>query len=257
MEEKNNKSANKNTAKNTRKGFYIALYSAAAVLALTAIAVTNTDSPAPKEEMQIEQSENIAVNQSPVRSYKEQTTETTTAEQVSENIVEAEPKKETVQENTPVAVVPEIKENEPLYTLFDDTQEMLWPVNGPIVMDYSVETGVFDKTLEQYRTHDSLCISAAVGESVVAAADGVVMAISQNDEKGKCVTIDHGNGWCTTYSQIDNINLAEGQIIKQGDVIGCIAQPTKYGSGLGSHLDFTVTLDKEPTDPKLVLKTDE
>ncbi|MBQ9605381.1 MAG: M23 family metallopeptidase [Firmicutes bacterium] len=246
MEEKN---------KNGKKGFYIALYSAVAVLALTAIAVTNTGSPAHEEQMQIEQKEDIAVNQSPVRSYKEQTTEQTTEAKTLENEKPAE--ENAVTEKVPVAVVPEVKDAEPLYTLFDDTKEMLWPVSGPIIMDYSVETGIFDKTLEQYRTHDSLCISAAVGESVIAAADGVVTAITQNDEKGKSVSVDHGNGWCTTYSQIDNISLAEGQIVKQGDVIGCIAQPTKYGSALGSHLDFSVTLDNAPTDPKLVLKTDE
>ncbi len=241
--------------KGGKKGFYIALYSAVAVFALTAIAVTNTGSPAPKEEMKTEQTENIAVNQSPVRSYKEQATETTTLAPVPEAKAEEETQK--AAEQTPVAVVPEVRDAEPLYTLFDDTKEMLWPVSGPIIMDYSVETGIFDKTLEQYRTHDSLCISAAAGESVVAAADGVVMSITQNDEKGKSVSIDHGNGWCTTYSQIDNISLAEGQIVKQGDVIGCIAQPTKYSSALGSHLDFAVTLDNMPTDPKLVLKTDE
>ena len=246
MEEKN---------KNGKKGFYIALYSAVAVLALAAIAVTDTGSPEPKEEMQIEHTENIAVNQSPVRSYKEQTTETTTESKMLETPSRED---ESVQnEKEKVAVIPEVRDAEPLYTLFDDTQEMLWPVSGPIIMDYSVETGIFDKTLEQYRTHDSLCISAAVGESVVAAADGVVAAITQNDEKGKCVAIDHGNGWCTTYSQIDNISLAEGQVVRQGDVIGCIASPTKYGAGLGSHLDFTVTLDQKPYDPKLILKTDE
>ncbi|MBR6399850.1 MAG: M23 family metallopeptidase [Firmicutes bacterium] len=246
MEEKN---------KNSRRGFYIALYCAVAVIALVAIGVTNTDTPLPEiePEMRGEQQE-LAVNQSPVRSYKESTTVTET-ESVTETTTAQEV--QTAAPKTAEAPVPEVREAEPLYMLFDDTKEMLWPVDGPVVMDYSVQTGIFDKTLEQYRTHDSICISAAVGESVIAAADGVAKAVTNSDEKGNTVALDHGNGWCTTYSQIDNISLAEGQIVKQGDVIGCIAQPTKYASALGSHLDFAVTLDNKTQDPKLYLKADE
>ncbi|MBO5560064.1 MAG: peptidoglycan DD-metalloendopeptidase family protein [Firmicutes bacterium] len=238
-----------------KRGFYIALYSAVAVIALIAIGVTNIgtgESEEPPAVIEAEPQPDVAVNQSPVRSYKETTTQSTTAE-ISEP--ETEPATSAPKQTASAEVYQ--PDEDPDYTLFDDTQEMLWPVNGPIVMDYSVETGIFDKTLEQYRTHDSICISANVGESVLAAADGVVLAITSSNEKGNMVALDHGNGWCTTYSQIDNINLAEGQIVKQGDIIGCIAQPTKYGSALGSHLDFMVALDKEPTDPKLVLKQDE
>ena len=247
MEENNNKG---------RRGFYIALYSAVAVIALAAIAVTNTGPSEPEVQLSASPAQQeLAVNQSPVRSYKETTTqESTQAQQAAE--AAAEPTTQAVSDQK-TAVIPEVEDAEPLYTLFDDTQEMLWPVNGPIIMDYSVETAVFDKTLEQYRTHDSICIAAAVGESVIAAADGVVTSITDNEEKGKTVAIDHGNGWCTTYSQLDNIALAEGQIVKQGDIVGCIAQPTKYGSALGSHLDFGVTLDNRTEDPKLYLKMDE
>ncbi|MBQ6555004.1 MAG: peptidoglycan DD-metalloendopeptidase family protein [Firmicutes bacterium] len=239
-----------------KRGFYIALYSTVAVIALIAIGVTNIGTEQGEEPPAVVEAEpqpDVAVNQSPVRSYKETTTES------EPQPAQTETKSEPATSAPAAAASAEVyqPESDPEYTLFDDSQEMLWPVNGPIVMDYSVETGVFDKTLEQYRTHDSICIGANVGESVLAAADGVVLAITSSNEKGNMVALDHGNGWCTTYSQIDNINLAEGQIVKQGDIIGCIAQPTKYGSALGSHLDFTVALDKETTDPKLVLKQDE
>lgn len=251
---------------NNKKGFYVALYSTVAIVAMVAIGVSGTGNKGNKAEVEQQQNAELAVNQSPVKSYKETTTQTAKPEDVKEQTTLAT-KAEMVTETTTVAkkVTKPTQQNtadithidDVEYTLFDDSKEMLWPVNGQIVMDYSVETGIFDKTLEQYRTHDSICISANVGESVLAAADGVVLAITNNDEKGNLVAIDHGNGWCTTYSQIDNINLAEGQIVKQGDIIGCIAQPTKYGSGLGSHLDFMVALDKEPTDPKLVLRLEE
>ena len=249
---------NTNKDKNGKRGFYVALYSTVALVALIAIGMASTGSnKPPSADAEIAIEEEIPVNQSPVKSYKETTTaEPTTAVQAKAE-PETEPVTETKKEQAAVDDTVYVHGVEPEYTLFDDTQEMLWPVSGQIVMDYSMETGIFDKTLEQYRTHDSICISAGVGESVCAAADGVVLGITKSEEKGNTVVLDHGNGWCTTYSQIDNINLAEGQVIKQGDIIGCIAQPTKYSSALGSHLDFMVALDREPTDPKLVLMTDD
>lgn len=248
-----------NNNKNSKKGFYIALYSVVALVAVVAFGVANTGTAKPPQTQNMAVEEDVQANQSPVKSYKESTTVTETTTLARQAAAETETEQTT--EAKQASAVPDdtvaVHGVEPEYTLFDDTQEMLWPVSGPIIMDYSVETGIFDKTLEQYRTHDSICISAGVGESVIAAADGVVLGITQSDEKGNTVVLDHGNGWCTTYSQIDNINLAEGQVVKQGDIIGCIAQPTKYGSALGSHLDFMVALDKQPTDPKLVLMTDE
>lgn len=251
---------NKETREKGKKGFYIALYSAVAIIAFTAVGLSTSDTePKAHAVPEAAQNDDTAVNQSPVKSYKEtatQAAQTTTqpCAQTTEAAAEATTQARPAAKESHLALD---NTGDPKYTLFDDTQEMIWPVNGPIVMDYSVETGIFDKTLEQYRTHDSICISAGVGENVFAAADGVVLSIADSDEKGKTVTLNHGNGWCTTYSQIDNIDLAEGQMVKQGDIIGCIAQPTKYGSALGSHLDFTVTLNNYATDPKLVLKTEE
>ena len=144
--------------------------------------------------------------------------------------------------------------NEQSFNSFDDNQKMAWPVFGEIVMDYNNQNLVYDKTLEQYRTNDSISLSAQVGEQVKATADGVVKLITNTPETGNTVVIDHGNDWTTTYSQLqDDLLVNEGDIVKKGQVIGGVNSPTKYGVLLGSHLDFKVTHEDNSVDPKLVM----
>lgn len=183
---------------------------------------------------------------------EQNTQNTQTAKTNEESEPESETQSQDVSEkNTNTSNPPK---EEKVFSLFDDSKEMSWPVAGKIVMDYSVETAVFDKTLEQYRTNDSICISAPEGTDVKAAAEGVVENIFEDNENGKSIVINHGNGWMTTYSQLENNLLVEvGQVVAEGDVIGKIGEPTNYSVALGAHLDFKLTKDNESTDPKLVL----
>jgi len=128
------------------------------------------------------------------------------------------------------------------------------PVVGEIVMDYSMDHGIYDATLDQYRTNAYLSIDADVGEKVCAAEDGVVEAVLMDEERGKTLVIDHKNGWKTTYSQLDDkLDVEKGDNVKKGKSIGSVSEPTKYGVALGPHLDFAMSKDGELVDPKSVL----
>lgn len=132
--------------------------------------------------------------------------------------------------------------------------EFAWPVTGKIVMDYSADVPVFDQTLEQYRTNNCISIAADKGEKVLAAAAGTVESIAHDDENGYVVTVFHGNGWRTTYGQLDeNLAVKEGDIVNTGDLIGVVGAPSKYSVMLGNHIDFGVTDNGESIDPKTAL----
>lgn len=140
------------------------------------------------------------------------------------------------------------------FSLFDDSKEMAWPVSGQIVMNYSMDTAIYDKTLDLYRTNDSICISVPEGTDVIASADGVVEQIFLDNEKGNSVVINHGNGWVSTYSQLtDDLNVSVGQVVDMGEQIGNVSLPSNYSVLLGPHLDFTVRKDDLSSDPLLVL----
>ncbi len=145
-----------------------------------------------------------------------------------------------------------------LFSFDENTQDMLMPIDGRIVMDFSPDMAVYDPTLDQYRTNDSICIAADAGITVVAAADGVVYDTGFNETDGHYILIDHGNGWMSTYSQLgENIAAAVGDIVNAGDVIAYVGEPTVFGSALGPHLEFYITHNDEPEDPKLLFESEE
>ena len=129
-----------------------------------------------------------------------------------------------------------------------------WPLEGDFVMDFSSDAVLYDATLDQYRTNDCICISAAKGSPVKAAAAGTVESVAHNDEDGYTVTIFHGNGWRTTYGQLDeNVAVSQGDIVNAGDLLGTVADPSKYSAALGDHLSFAVLEEEAAIDPKVAL----
>ena len=192
------------------------------------------------------------VDKSDVKSYKE-STETTTIEATTQTTTEA-PTETTTSNKTA-----SIEEEEKIFSLFDESQDMSWPFSGNVVKNYDMETAVYDKTLDQYKVSDSICISAPVGTEVKASAEGIVENIFVDDENGQTVVINHGNGWLSTYGQLEeNVSVAVGDIVKENDIIGKIASPSKYGIALGPHLDFKILKDNVSYDPnKLLVQLDE
>ena len=143
---------------------------------------------------------------------------------------------------------------DPVFNIFTGSEDMLWPVNGEIVMDFSVDRLIHDVTLNQFRTNDKVSISANIGTQVRAAADGIVRSITTDRRLGNTVVVEHGNGWFTTYSQLqDHILVEEGDVVVEGQVIGGVGEPSIFYTLLGSHLSFRVMRDDVPVNPMIVL----
>jgi len=143
-------------------------------------------------------------------------------------------------------------------TISDDEDEevdiaLSWPVNGDVILGYSPNSVVYDPTLDQYRTNDSVYISSSEGTDVLAAADGVVSEVVEDETKGNYVVIEHENGWKTTYGQLADITVSEGSAVSKGDVLGVVAAPSVYSSAMGPHVEFMVTLDDVTVDPEVAL----
>lgn len=211
-----------------------------------------------------EEIKSVIINKSP--SYSEPK-----SYDVSENVSKEETVQEEIvvvndvtnEENKKEEVKEEVKE-EPVFSQETDVytqtatfeEDMLFkmPIEGNIVMDYSIDSAIYDVTLDQYRTNDSISIAANIGDEVKASADGVVESVYNDDEKGETVVINHNNGWKTTYSQLNSdVAVLEGDSVKEGQVIGSVSKPTKYGVGLGSHINFSVLKDEQTVDPKIVM----
>jgi len=145
---------------------------------------------------------------------------------------------------------------DPVFNIFSGSDDMIWPVNGEIVMDFSMDRLIHDVTLNQFRTNDKVSIAATIGTQVRAAADGIVRSITTDRRLGNTVVVEHGNGWFTTYSQLqDHILVEEGDVVVEGQVIGGVGEPSIFYTLLGSHLSFRVMRDDTPVNPMIVLST--
>ena len=94
---------------------------------------------------------------------------------------------------------------------------------------------VFNGTLKSY--HGGTDFRAAVGTSVVAANDGVVVIAKDRYYAGGSVVIDHGEGIYTQYYHLSALNVKVGQNVKKGDTI---ALSGASGRVSGPHLHFGV-----------------
>jgi len=137
---------------------------------------------------------------------------------------------------------------------FDEERGLLWPVKGDVVLKYSMNNTIYFKTLAQYRCNPGVVIAAEEGTKVKSAADCRVLKIEQSDELGTVVTTEIGNDYTITYGQLDNLSVNKGDELKEGDVIGTVAKPTKYYTEEGSNLYFQVNEGEETVDPMLLLR---
>lgn len=136
---------------------------------------------------------------------------------------------------------------------FSENDTLKWPVKGDLIIKYSIEHGVFFKTLNEYKINPAIVIAAQVGTDVVAAASGVVESVTTNEETGLTLVINIGNEYVTTYGQLENVTLKKGSTIVAGQKIGTVANQTKYYLSEGSNVYFKLTKATDPVDPTIYL----
>lgn len=125
-----------------------------------------------------------------------------------------------------------------------------WPVKGEILRDFSVETLTHDPTLGDWRTHGGLDIAAALGTKVIAMSTGTVDRVYEDGLMGTTVVIDHGNGFKSTYCNLEEVvDVEPGDTVETGDIIGKVGQTAIGESGLVSHLHLEVSKNGESVDP--------
>ena len=97
------------------------------------------------------------------------------------------------------------------------------------------------------REHHGVDYLVPEGTAVFATADGMVKSLSEkNTSHGKAITIDHGNGYETSYSHLLDIRVKKGQEVKRGDII---ALSGNSGLSFAPHLHYEVIYNDTRVDP--------
>ncbi len=132
---------------------------------------------------------------------------------------------------------------------FSEDSKLLWPVNGSILMSYSMDKTVYFSTLDQYKYNPAVIISGAEGDQVLCGTTGIVKSIDITAETGTTVNVDIGNGYELFYGQLKEVPVNVGDYVEAKSVLGYVSQPTKYYSVEGCNVYFEMRKDGQPVNP--------
>lgn len=127
-------------------------------------------------------------------------------------------------------------------------QAFLWPVTGRI-------SGLFGAQRiyrgEPGAYHGGVDVAAVAGTPVRAPADGVVTLAADHPFtlEGNLLMIDHGAGLNSAFLHLSRIDVAEGQHIVRGQIIGAVGAT---GRATGPHMHWGMKWNNARIDPLLL-----
>ena len=116
------------------------------------------------------------------------------------------------------------------------------PLSGPI----SSYFGWRNISVGGNRFHGGLDIAADTGTPVMAARGGIVVRAGWGGVYGYHVVLDHGALWETRYAHLSRIDVAVGERLRQGAVLGLVGST---GASTGPHLHFEIRYEGRALDP--------
>ena len=124
--------------------------------------------------------------------------------------------------------------------------ELPQPVEGTLAVGFGehLHPRFHTKTMQS-----GLLITAPVGASVGAVAEGKVAFADYYQSYGPMVILDHGGGWFTLYMHLQGIIVSKGQILKVGEAVGAVGDTVD-----GPRIGFEIRHQAQAQDPQKWLK---
>lgn len=102
------------------------------------------------------------------------------------------------------------------------------------------------------RAHKGVDLAAPAGTPIRASADGMVSRADWFSSYGLYVALEHGGNIETRYGHMSRLNVAAGQQVHKGDIIGYVGTT---GRSTGPHLHYEVRIAGEAVNPIPYLQT--
>lgn len=103
------------------------------------------------------------------------------------------------------------------------------------------------------RTHKGIDLAQPTGTPIHATADGVVSKADWFSSYGLYVSLEHGGNIQTRYGHMSRLNVAAGQAVHKGDVIGYVGST---GRSTGPHLHYEVRIAGTAVSPVPYMQDD-
>ena len=232
------------------KGFYIVLFLCIAVIGVSAwsmLAGTDKSAAAPVTEIAVASVEDSVVAAAAPENPARSDSAAVSAAEAPAPVVKI-----------PEAPVPAVEtEKVPPVQPAAETAErdyFIRPVAGEIENGYSMTALVFNRTMQDWRTHDGIDIAAELGTQVKACANGRVEEIREDDLFGTTVVLSHRDGLLSIYSNLAAMpTVSVGDQVSVGQTIGAVGDTALGEAGEVCHLHFAMSLDGESVDPTAYL----
>ena len=104
------------------------------------------------------------------------------------------------------------------------------------------------------RAHRGIDLAGATGTPILATADGTVARAEWFSSYGLYVQLEHGGAIETRYGHMSRLNVAPGQSVRKGDVIGYVGTT---GRSTGPHLHYEVRIAGEAVNPVPYLREEQ
>jgi murein DD-endopeptidase MepM/ murein hydrolase activator NlpD len=127
-----------------------------------------------------------------------------------------------------------------------DTATFGCPALGPIIRGFDwVQSG------NSWRIHNGVDIGVPPGSNVIAAAAGTIIEVKTNEVGDYTVTVNHGDGWKSSYGNLAKVMVAQGQPIIKGVIIGISS--AKGCDPATPCFHFTIYHDQQAVDPEKII----
>jgi murein DD-endopeptidase MepM/ murein hydrolase activator NlpD len=131
---------------------------------------------------------------------------------------------------------------------------MVRPVSGDIQNGFSDGELVKSKTLNVWKTHDGIDITADAGENVKSMTSGTVTDVYIDPSLGVTVVIDHGNNIIGLYSNLAaDVPVTAGDSVSAGSVIGVAGSTADSEISEEPHIHFALKKNGVWIDPAALL----
>lgn len=149
------------------------------------------------------------------------------------------------------------KSTEPGKQPAEQTMAVVAPVEGEILTAFAADHLAYNLTTRDWRTHEGVDLAAALGQKVVAAADGTVHTIYEDESLGMTVVLRHANGYTTHYSNLaEETAVSVGDVLSAGATIGTVGQTACVETAAAPHIHFAVYQNNVPVNPEDFLSTE-
>tara|TARA_R110002020_G_scaffold106971_2_gene248726 strand:- start:1884 stop:2444 length:561 start_codon:yes stop_codon:yes gene_type:complete len=101
-----------------------------------------------------------------------------------------------------------------------------------------------------WRMHSGIDLKGTKWDTVFATGNGFISMATWNAGYGKCIKIDHIEGYSSKYAHLSKIFVKKGDFVLKGMPLGKCGST---GASTGQHLHYEININGKTVDPYLFL----